>query len=145
MNRFAHTIYSDDIRHEVGNKRSLIGIYSGKMFVPEFPVLLPKICMSIWIVTPANKPFKSLKVRVLADDNVVAEHPIDADTIAAQQPTSVISGPFDPEKPQIFTANFMVQISPYLVDKATTLRIRVVTEEEVLKGGALSIELAPKT
>jgi hypothetical protein len=38
------TIFCDDIRHEINGKVSLMGMYRGEMFVPDFPITLPKIC-----------------------------------------------------------------------------------------------------
>ena len=40
---YGHTIFCDDIRREVGEKASYIGVYTGHMLVPgNFPLLLPK-------------------------------------------------------------------------------------------------------
>ncbi|MHB8285467.1 MAG: hypothetical protein ACYDD1_12415 [Caulobacteraceae bacterium] len=41
------TIFCDDIRYEVGGKKSFMGIYNGAMIVESFPVLLPKLAFSI--------------------------------------------------------------------------------------------------
>ncbi|MDD2774459.1 MAG: hypothetical protein PHU06_00740 [Gallionella sp.] len=37
-------IFCDDIRQELHGKMSLMGIYNGSMYVPVFPIVLPKIC-----------------------------------------------------------------------------------------------------
>lgn len=143
MSRFAHAIYSDDIRHEVGNKRSIVGIYSGTLFVPAFPALLPKLCISVSVVTPSSKPFKSMKVRILVDDSVFAEYPVDEQQFIQQQADSVVSE--DPDRPRVNEIHLALQISPFPIEKAILLRTRIVTEEEELKAGGLSIELTPST
>jgi hypothetical protein len=40
------TIACDDIRHEVGNKRSLMGIYDD-IIIRSVPQLMPKICLAV--------------------------------------------------------------------------------------------------
>ena len=140
MSRFAHSIYSDDVRHEIGNKRSIIGIYTGKMFVTEFPVVLPRLCISTVVVTPINRPFKELRFRLLSDDEVVLDSPLDK----SHFPSGEDEKSEGENAPRVIIANFEMQVSPFPVQKAITLRVRIITEEEELKGGALSIELAPK-
>ena len=42
--KFKHAIICDDIRQEVGNKISFIGIYGNNISVTKFPYLFPKLC-----------------------------------------------------------------------------------------------------
>lgn len=39
------TILCDDIRQEVGNKISLMGIYGKEVIIPEIPFVFPKLCL----------------------------------------------------------------------------------------------------
>lgn len=45
--KFNYAIICDDIRQEVGNKISLIGIYSKDIFVTKIPFTFPKLCFAI--------------------------------------------------------------------------------------------------
>lgn len=45
--KFNYAIICDDIRQEVGNKISLIGIYPKDIFVTKLPFTLPKLCFAI--------------------------------------------------------------------------------------------------
>lgn len=63
-NRYAHTQFADDIRFEVGNKTSVIGIYAGEMFLPFFPCALPKLCIAAYFSFEAKEPIKSLGFKV---------------------------------------------------------------------------------
>jgi hypothetical protein len=45
--KFNYAIICDDIRQEVGNKISLIGIYAKDIFVTKIPFTLPKLCFAI--------------------------------------------------------------------------------------------------
>ena len=42
------TILCDDIRQEIGNKISLMGVYGKDIVVPFFPFTFPKLCL--WMV-----------------------------------------------------------------------------------------------
>lgn len=42
-----YTLICDDIRNEIGNKRSLIGVYSGSIIVPRLPYAFPKLCFHL--------------------------------------------------------------------------------------------------
>lgn len=44
------TILSDDIRQEVGNKNSIMGIYSDRMVFQELPALLPKLILTVFLI-----------------------------------------------------------------------------------------------
>ena len=45
--KFNYAIICDDIRQEIGNKISLIGIYTKDIFVTKFPFMFPKLCFAI--------------------------------------------------------------------------------------------------
>jgi len=142
MNRFAHAVYCDDIRFEVGNKQSLVGVYHGKMFVPTFPVTMPKLCVALWVVTPAENPFQALTLKLLFGNKVVVEAPLPAELFQAQE---TIVEPPDPLNTRIFTAYTTLQLSPLKVDAPVTLKLRIQTEKEELKAGGLEIELAAQS
>jgi hypothetical protein len=133
MNRFAHAIYCDDVRLEAGNKQSLMGVYHSKMLVQGFPYVAPKLCVAVWAITPPEKPFKALTLRLLFGDNVLVEHSL---------PIEYAADPKAEDPMRIMTAFAVLQIAPFKADAPNTLRLRVVTEEEELKAGGLDIELA---
>ena len=41
------SILCDDVRHEVGNKTSLMGIYDKDIIFSNLPALLPKLCLFV--------------------------------------------------------------------------------------------------
>src|ERR1700761_8771536 len=80
MNRFGYSIFCDDIRNEPGGKLSFIGCYNGVIFVPpEFPLVLPKFCVHVHILSPATEPYESIVVRCYApgQDKPLVEEPIE--------------------------------------------------------------------
>lgn len=60
-------IWCDDIREEVGNKLSFMGVYS-HLVVPSLPFVIQRLAAHITIYTPVDKPLKSLAFRVLKSD-----------------------------------------------------------------------------
>ena len=72
IQRYATSIFCDDVRREVGNKVSYMGIYTGLMYLNMFPAVLPRFCIAIQAVTPVDRPFDFLKFKILADDIVIA-------------------------------------------------------------------------
>ena len=76
VSRSVASLFCDDIRPEVGNKLSLMGVYLGGMFVPDFPVVLPKLCVMVTIITPLDQPFKSLGIRLMNNVTVFFQHTI---------------------------------------------------------------------
>lgn len=57
------TILCDDIRQEIGNKVSLMGIYSKELIVPNIPFTLPKICLML-IARDVQNEIRDLRVEV---------------------------------------------------------------------------------
>jgi len=66
--RYMHTLWCDDIRQEIGNKPSFMGVYDDGLVLPSLPFVLPRIAVYSWIVTPVNNPFKSLAIKASRDD-----------------------------------------------------------------------------
>lgn len=142
MNRQVHTIFCDDIRQEVGGKLSYIGVYSEKMLVSPIPSVLPKLCLALSVITPLALPFCKLSARVLKnDDELVKREFAEAELLAFN---SAIAGLKDDERVdrvQIFRFQFF--FSPFSIDAPCTLKVRVDTGEDELRGMGLLIEQAP--
>lgn len=142
IGRHVQTIFCDDIRHEVGGKLSYIGVYSGGLFVPGFPVTLPKLCLSVKVVTSAGEPPHSLTLRVLKDDNTLQEIVVEEDQLASA--SGLADDLTDEEqKDRVQLAHFLLVFSPLQLDGPCTLKVRVETEDSELRGLALKVDQAP--
>lgn len=145
MSRFAFAIYCDDIRQEVGNKVSFIGVYNKQLFMPAIPALLPKVCVAGWARTLIEEPFKSVKLRLYANEKTLVEQDLPIpDESDVEPPRNVKLLPGDTAPMQFQILHFAIQLSPFPVAEPTVLRLRLQTEKEELRAGGLSIELAPK-
>lgn len=131
--RHVEAIYCDDIRQEVGNKISYIGVYAGELNVSA-PVVLPKLCIAINVVTDKSDPFESLAVRVLqGEDNVEI-----VSTGLVPIPKNI---PVPDSGNACIVGRFMFVMAPFQIDRDTVLRVRAKTEREELKGPALRIRI----
>jgi len=138
--RHLEVIYCDDIRDEVGNKFSYMGIYTQDLTVPNAPLLLPKLCIAVKAVTDIGDPFESLEVRIVK--------------IKGDEETELLStGPFpmppladlpklDNDSTCIF-AQMYFMLTPFQIDDETIIRVKANTEREELRGAALRIRIVP--
>lgn len=146
MARTLQTIWCDDIRMEVGNKMSLMGIYSAELLVPTFPFVLQKLCLSCKISADIKKPFKQLKIVVSKNDEVVAE--IDMTESVLQQSAesnhkSAESNHIKDNAKFIAVQSFFV-LGQMTIDKPVTFRAKAISDTDVIKGHGLRVELAPQ-
>ena len=128
------TNYCDDIRMEIGNKLSLIGVYSGDLIVPEIPTMLPKLCVYIQIFSEFGEGFEDeVELKVMLDEDVIT--------------TLTLPPPSDLEiKSDMFAkgaANLF--FSPLLVEKECILRVRAYCKGKEFKAPALRIRSATTT
>lgn len=63
-------IFCDDVRHEVGNKFTLVGCYGRELYVPEFPTTIRRICVHFNVLILDSSPPEYIKVELLKDDIV---------------------------------------------------------------------------
>src|ERR1700722_15247093 len=82
--RLMITVMCDDVRREEGNKLSYMGIYGSNLAVPDFPIVLAKLCFVMSVVSDATEnPPKSLIFRIFRDDELLSEMTISEETMAA--------------------------------------------------------------
>ncbi len=122
--------FCDDIRHEVGNKYSLMGCYGNELLVKSLPVLLPKLCVQVHVITPIDKPFSKLIIRALMNDEIIAEMNVVSDEIVPQ----VSSGIDNPVRAEL---SVVMTFSPLPITEPSKLRIEAEADDEILRGGIL--------
>lgn len=140
MDRHIHVIYCDDIRLEVGNKQSLMGIYARELWIPECPIVLPKICIVVYISSPADEPFKTLILKITKDDEVLIETPLIGDDLLLRQQNIIENEDKDHPVRRIQLVGTYI-LSPFVVEKECVLRALAETESGELKGQGLRIRV----
>ncbi|WP_152546272.1 hypothetical protein [Bordetella bronchiseptica] len=150
--RFAYCHFCDDIRHEVGDKLSLIGVYGTEMYVQRAPIavgtsevdtppiVLPKLCISGSASTPASNPLKSLSFHVFADDKVLQEHSLDPAQLA--QMAERLKGVGSEHDPiDRIMIGIQIALTPYVVSADHTLKLIFLADGEELVAGKLRIRI----
>lgn len=93
------TVVCDDIRHEMSNKISLIGVYDD-LNINSIPAILPKLCFAV-LLHGISKPFKKIQIHFIPPD----EQPVDL-------------GTKDPPKDFDFrNLNINTVLSPFKIEK----------------------------
>ena len=126
--------FCDDIRHEVGNKYSLMGCYGGEMIIDKLPALLPKLCIQVRVLTPVNRPFTKLLIRAVLNGESIAE--VD---VPAQEMTQSYQDRAALSDAQRHVVVAIIAISPLPVSEPCQLKIEADTEDGMLRGSSLSI------
>ncbi len=87
---YLHTVWADDIRYELGNKVSIMGVYANDIVLPGLPASLPKLlCYSTLSIPTGHWP-KRVQYRLLMDDTVLMEQTLD---MGPEPPPSVPGRP----------------------------------------------------
>ncbi len=137
--RHLEVMYCDDIRGELGNKFSYMGVYSGQLTVPNAPVMLPKLCISARVTTDIDDPFESLEVRIVSvkgeeETELVSSGPI---TLPSELPSVEVGS-------TLLMAQMNFVLSPFQIVEETVLRVKAITERDELRGSsALRIRIVP--
>lgn len=75
-------LFCDDIREEVGGKRSLMGVYSDELIVKKFPSTISKLCVFVKLLAKTDNPITEFKIDLLKNDSVFESLPIQKPTIS---------------------------------------------------------------
>jgi hypothetical protein len=140
MTRILSTTFCDDVRQEIGGKLSLIGVYNGVMYVPQFPVTLPKLWVLATYSMPQEEPPKDLKVRILKNTEPLAD--LDATPEYLQQLANlrepVVAMPDGIQR--VITSHMHVCFSPLVLEGPCMLRVVAITDKGEVRGLGLQIQ-----
>jgi hypothetical protein len=85
---FLNVIICEDIRDEIGNKKSLMGIFAGDIIVAELPATIQMAVFAQYVPAPYDEEV-SVEFQLLEDDTLMAKAKM-ATKIANMQPASFI-------------------------------------------------------
>ncbi len=126
MSRFAYCHVCDDIRQEVGNKASLIGVYGPNIMVPAFPAAVVKLAFYTVFSADLADPPRTLAVKIETSETVLLEYAIPPDQLAE----NVAKLQATPEEfPQgRIDINISMVLETLQLDSATILTISVIAD-----------------
>ncbi|WP_425519150.1 DUF6941 family protein [Xanthomonas euroxanthea] len=147
--RYAHTIFCDDVRREDSGKLLIVGMYGSWIGVPSFPAYLPSLHMMVQINTPHDQPFKKLELKVILGDDELASMDMPCEAMEAELKANTQEYPIDLDEKEgtnsvlVRRVVSFLNITPLQVASASALKVRIVTESEIIAAGAVNIGLMP--
>lgn len=142
---FAHTIFCDDIREEIGGKATYVGVYrSGRLFVHTgFPVALPKFGFAVTYGQKRNSFVQPKALRVFLPGDKDDEPSIEAE-FPLMDENATLS-----KLPEGADATFIVGMAhllfaPLLIKQPGKIQVRAVRGDEMIRLGSLEVHLAPE-
>jgi hypothetical protein len=147
-----HTIFCDDIRPELGDKFSFIGVYQSVMFIHgDYPFTIPKFGISIKYVELAgtcSHPL-ALKLFLLGDskDIPTMSANINIEELRIQAANMASGGPQDnfdgDDQPKYYSLVSHFILAPMIIKQNGSIRVRAFCGDDIVKMGALRIEKVP--
>ena len=143
--RGAFAIYCEDIRLEVTNQRTYVGVYGSDIFVPDFPSVIPQIAVLVTAWANYSNPFTKLTFRLIQGRVVLHEQVEDVEggysRHLSERKKNGLPESVDPSSRM--AVHYAVKVAPYLVSEETSLRVRVETEDGELRAGGVMIRKLP--
>ena len=68
---YVFAVWCDDIRQEIGNKPSFMGVFTGGILLPSVPGVLSRLSVYLWLVMPIEQSIESMDIQVVRDDGFV--------------------------------------------------------------------------
>lgn len=129
--RVAHCVFCDDIRFEMGNKISLMGIYTGVLNVDQsFPLALPKFGVVVWVISD----FDDFPANMITTIVLPGGHEL----VRLESPTSMAPVPPElQEGAQKAILSQAIPLSPLPLLQEGMMEVWVETEKEKLRAGRL--------
>ncbi len=130
-NRTVIAQFCDDVRQEIGNKFSLMGCYGTDLYVPSFPITLPKLCVFVHVRTPRERPFTRLTLRLVRGVEVLSELVANPDKLNAGA---------TPDWARWLSMTGILAVSPFNAAGPCRLQVVAETESEALESGQFLID-----
>ena len=137
--RFVIAQFCDDIRFELGNKVTIVGLYNGKLILQELPALIPRLGVVLTVNSPKTELTSNLMVVIEKDDEIIhhSRHNVPRPTTEEQS---------QPGHDLISRRSLVMQIglSPITVVAPCMLRVVVTIDGVEWQAGKLRISAAPQ-
>lgn len=136
-------VFCDDVRHEIGNKPSYMGVYHNFMFVSNaFPILLPKFVAAVTYIDSLAAPHGNVTIQLFlpgdSDDKPSSTVPIDVEEfIRKSNPQSATGRPATK-----LNFQFELQITPFLIKEPGFIKVLVAMADDTMELGRLEIASA---
>jgi hypothetical protein len=139
---YGYTIFCDDIRMEVANKLTFVGIYTGQfvIYTDVLPVVIPKLGMSITYRQRHDRMVFPVQFRVFFP--WAPETPMVIDTPDQLVQSSVEGASALSERSgevAFVTTTFNFGLSPFVIGSPGIIKVRAVRGDDLVRLGGMEI------
>jgi hypothetical protein len=127
--------YCDDVRQEVGNKLSYLGVYGPNLVVQSYPTSLVKLCCIFSLRVPMSSAPKHVVFRLLRDEEILFE----AELSSSEFKDPGVSTLEDGGGSRVITISAIAQLVGFPVTQRCVLKARAMVDGKELRGGALEL------
>jgi len=127
-------LFCDDVRSEVGNKLSLMGVYGQDLLLREFPTTLPKLCAVMLLDLPAGTRAREA-VFVLKRGDEIVGRAVTSIADARRARGNARSA----EAGGRLSIRFIAQMSPMVLGEPCELIVHAEVAGEIVRGGQLKV------
>lgn len=136
---YGSTIFCDDLREEVGGKKTFIGCYSESLLTTSFPLLLPIFALYIRFLEPLKDTSEVLLIRVfIENENGDEEALLDAELPSDRHQQVRNTGPSDEDADKLASV-LQLRASPLVIQGPGFIRVRAYRGDEHFKLGSLRV------
>jgi hypothetical protein len=134
-----YTIFCDDIRQEVGNKCSLMGVYGPEMYLSQpFPSGLPRMGFHVVFKEDLAAPLKDMTLCIFlpGDPDSTPTYRADIERSSMKiEPSDLTPGP---STWRLMSLN--VILTPVALKQEGRIKVRMLIGDDVVKLGALGVK-----
>ncbi|MGE5562403.1 MAG: DUF6941 family protein [Bacillota bacterium] len=135
---YGTTIFCDDIREEIGGKKTFVGCYLDRLVAHQpFPIIVPVFALQITFVEPLSEANEELLIRVFMTPDVGEELAIIDANIPADRQQQVAQNESDPG--EFLSSVMSLRASPLRLEGPGTLKVRAYRGDEEFRLGSLKI------
>jgi hypothetical protein len=151
----ANTVFCDDVRYEIGNKSTLVGVYRGRMLVHgDFPALIPKFACAVSYLQRKDQIILPAKVLIFlpgdSDDKPSFASEIPYEEAALRIADEELKFDEGIKKEDIVGPGYLSMeaayvLSPLVINQPGIIKVRITRNDELFRAGMLIVQKSPPT
>jgi hypothetical protein len=140
----AYVLFCDDVRQEVGGKKTLVGVYGTVLYVPAFPTLIPKFYAITTLICDSTKIPRQLTIRLDYGKEEIAKADLTSEDLQefiteADKEAAEERGQFPESDPSKIRLTVEIMVSPFVIREGRRLASHVETEHGSVRAGSLVV------
>jgi hypothetical protein len=144
-NSWGFSLFSDDIRQELGGKLSVMGIYQADMIYPEattFPIIVPKFAILVKYYEIKDAFSDDIIIRIFLPGDTRDSPSIILPMSRAGLMSALPERPLEDDQERVFNLTYPVIMQPLAVKEEGFVKVRVASGAIITNLGSLMIRKA---